>query len=544
MVDLKDLSKYVVVLTGEQSLDGVDDLRELEADFGAGVYPLWSDGLQSIVAFAFEPGHFKEEEARAWVQKAMEKKSADLSLASIIQAVVGPIVRALGGGRDATVPKRGVGLRSFDEARRLVGRAVDEQYGKVDSGGIKEYPWVVDMGDSMVILEVEGERYAVTYQIDASDQVTLGELEPVDEQWVRGDGSPVMLHAFSTRLADGDEADDDDDGLTWKEIIHPGKWFKADSGRLMEVTAEMIKEAFRAWQAGLPKLISVPTAGHYDHAGGLIPAEANRGFVEKLKLIGDRLFAGFKFTDPEVGYGVGVGSIADVSVYLQPSVIHPVSGEKFKWVLEHVLLTNSPLAQDLAPFGDVPLGASSGEGRCMVQFYQQKTEEVNDMKNEKDKDSQGGAVTLSAEDVTTLEQFKGLGLSVADVKAMVAERDQVRQRARDLEITKVVRALEAQEEHAGVVQVDGRRHYPVVCVALEKALREQPAGLALSANDEGQTGFDTVILDIVNAIPSEGRMALDAGDGPAGSKNPADSTLTGPPAEPSDEQIDQLAARL
>jgi len=438
-----------------------------------------------------------------------------------------------------------VGLRSFDEIRRLVEQALDDQYDATGEDDLKQYPWIVEIGTSVVIFDIEGQRYAVTYQIDASDQVTLGEATLVDEQWVRKiDGAPVMLHAFAMKLGAGDEADEGDDELTWKEIIHPGKWFKSDTGREVECTADMIKEVFRAWQAGLPKLISVPTDSHHDYTGGLVPAESNRGFVETLKLIGDRLFGGFKFTDPEVGYGVGVGSIADVSVYLQPSVFHPDSGEKFEWALEHVLLTNAPLAQDLAPFGDVPVGASSGEGRCVVQFYQQKTEEVNEMGKDV-KDPQEGAVTLSAEDAVTLAGFKGLGLSVTDVEAMVAERDQVRQKARDLEITKMVRALEAQEEHAGVVQVDGRRHYPVVCVAMEKALREQPAGLALSANDEGQTGLDAVVLEIVNAIPAEGRMAMDAGDGPSGSKNPDDSTLiSGPDAEPSDEQIDQLAGRL
>lgn len=546
MIDLKDLNKYVVIQTGEQSLDAVDDLREMEGDFGNGIYPLWSDGLQSIVAFAFEPAHFKEEEARAWVEEAIEKKPAELSVASVLQAVIGPIVKALSGsGQRKKPPRAGVGLRSFGEIRRLVEQALDDQYGVVDENNLKECPWIVEIGTSVVIFEIQRERYAATYQIGEDDQVTLGERGPVDEQWVREDGSPVMLHAFAMKLGAGDEADEGDDELTWKEIIHPGKWFKSDTGREVECTADMIKEVFRAWQAGLPKLISVPTDSHHDYTGGLVPAESNRGFVEKLKLIGDRLFGGFKFTDPNVEYGVGVGSIADVSVYLQPSVFHPTSGEKFGWMLEHVLLTNAPLAQGLAPFGDaLPVGASSGEGRCVVQFYQQ-SEEVNKMKKKVlQSDPQEGALTLSAEDAATLEQFKGLALSVADVKAMVAEREQVRQKARDLEITQVVRALEAQDEHAGVVRVEGRRHYPVVCAAVEKALREQPAGLALSANDDGQTGLDTVVLEIVNAIPADGRMAMDANDGPSGQKVVNDDTLTGADAEASVEQIDKLGERI
>jgi len=548
MIDLNDLERYIVISTGDEAPGEVDDLRELEGDFGHGVYPLWSDGLQSIVAFAFEPALFDEEEARAWVKKAMEKKPAEMSLTDIVQAVAAPILRAISAkfGRDT----EGMGLRSFDELRRLVGQALDERYGIVNQQGMKEGPWIVDMGTSAAIIELEGQRYTVTYQVDESDVVTLGKLTPVEQEWVRkADGSPVMLHAFAVRLGPGDEAEDDEaDGLVWKELIHPGKWFKTDTGRIVEITAEIIKEVFRAWKAGLPKLISVPVDHHHVGAGGSVPPTSNRGFVDKLKLIGDRLFGGFRFTDPEVAYGVQVGNIADSSVFLYPNPIHPETGEKFKWELAHVLLTNDPLVQDLGPFGAVPASASGAEGGYIVQSYRQQ--EVDKMKD-KDKGQpeslparQQAGLTLSAEDTTVYQEFQGLGLSVAEVQAMAGERDQVRQRMRDLEITRVVRALEGVEEHRGVTQVEGTRHWPVVCAAVETALKERPGpdALALNVDDEGQTGLDAVVLEIVNALPAEARMALAAQ--PAGSKDPQDPTLQEGDQEPTEEQIDELVTRL
>jgi len=349
----------------------------------------------------------------------------------------------------------------------------------------------------------------------------------------------VFLHRFAVRLGDGDEAEDDkDDGLIWKELIHPGEWFKSDTGRKVQVTAEIIKGVFAAWKAGLPKLISVPSDSHHNQSDGIVPVESNRGFVEKLKLIGDKLFGGFKLTDPEVSYGVQVGNIADCSVYLQPEIIHYETGEKFPWSLRHVLLTNDPLAQGLGPFGAIP--ANRDDRGVIVQSYRQVSEEVNEMSKQDTEQPQG--LTLSAEDAATFEELKGLGLSATEIKALVAERDAVRQKARGLEITQIVRALEGSEQHDDVTQVDDTRHWPVVCAAVEKALSEQPQALAMSADDDGKTGLDAVVLAVVNALPAEARMALQAQ--PIGDKKPDDPSLAPEDGEPTDDQIDELDSRL
>jgi hypothetical protein len=251
-----------------------------------------------------------------------------------------------------------------------------------------------------------------------------------------------------------------------------------------------------------------------------------------------------------VGASVADGSIRDVSVYLQPNVVHPSTGKTYPWALRHILLTNDPLVQDLAPFGAIPASASGGAG-YVVETYKQKeermaenTEPVTPIVQDTAPATPAAAAetpapapALSAEDAQALADFRGLGLSVDAIKALVSG---TRARARELEVTRIVRALEGVETHPGVAQVSGRRHYPVVCAAVETALKEQPAALALGADDNGQTQLDALVLSIVNAIPDEGRMALSTP--PAGDKRPVAPVTD--ISQISDEQATAIADRL
>jgi len=69
-VDLDNLDRYIVVPLTRKGLSSYDDLRELEADFGAGVYALWSDDAASLVAFVFDEVAWKREDAIQWVKDA------------------------------------------------------------------------------------------------------------------------------------------------------------------------------------------------------------------------------------------------------------------------------------------------------------------------------------------------------------------------------------------------------------------------------------------------------------------------------------------
>ena len=445
--------------------------------------------------------------------------------------------------------------QSFEDTRRMVDRALEAKYAvretETSDGAVSyvESPWILEIGPDSVIVEWQRQNYRVSYAIQG-DEVLLGDMEPVEQAWIREDGTPVALHVFDVQLGAGDEADAGDDGLIWKEILRPGRWFKMDSGRPVEVLPEIIEEAYLAFEAGLPRFISVPTDHHHLATRGVVPPESNRGFVRKLKMVGDRLFAGFELLHPEIAAGVQDGTIVDCSVYLQPNVVHPTSGKRFQWVLRHVLLTNDPLVQDLAPFGE-PIPASGNESGAFAMHYQaQATGPQSYEQNSTDEEvvmpeqelEQEQELALSAEEIQSFREIAGLGLSAEEIKALAAQRMQVRQKARELEVTQIVRALEGVEEHPGVTRIEGYRHYPVVVRTVEETLGAE--ALALSADDEGRADVDSVVLSIVNAIPEEGRLALAGQEGPRGNRDPQTGQDEAEDGVPSNEQIDKFAQEL
>lgn len=656
VLDLERLDeRYIVIEAEGQPAHGeVDDLRELEGEFGDGVYPLWSDELQSIVAWAFAKSLYDRDEAEEWVRDAMEPREANLmDIVRTVAAAVGesvarsfgirrpiaakregdwyispvrdlglagedtdwswdaaasnavlgddnwerfarahllvdmsqadegeewptnkgayklPVAKMVGGSLkyvwngavaangalsgartpldapeaakdSAAETLRGiyrkfdkdpenVAAESFDETRRKVEDALYEKYHDPRPAEIS--PWIIEIGPDRAIVEVEGKYYAVSYTV-TEDGVDLGEGEEVERAWVNDQDTPVTLMALTSKLQDGTEAEpDEDDGLVWKELIHPGQWHKMDTGRVVEVTKDIIRSAYEAFEAGLPKYVSVPAGAFHPEQ---VAAEENRGFVAKLKMIGDKLFGGFKFTNPETRKAVEEGSIADCSVYLEPEVVHPESGEQFPWALTHVLLTNTPLVQDLEPFG-APIPASAS-GNVTVDVY------VQDMQTSTEEDhmseQENTDITLSAEDRSLLDNAKELGLTAEDIQAMVAERARVQEKQRDLEVVKIVHALEGKDEHDLVVQQEGTRHWPAVIAAAEKALREQPQALEMSVED-GRTELDEVVLSVVNAIPADARMQVE--EQPVGPKRHEDPTLED---EDSEEAKDAKAAAL
>ena len=521
-VDLTRLEDYIIVQVLPKPVADVKDLRELDMVFGSGVYGLWSDDLQSIVAFAFNDVLWKEEDAKAWVAKS---KKGDVAVAA----------------------------RSFDDTRSMIDKALVKKYGDdshpYETGGL----WVSELNEYKVVYSHGDEHFVATYTIDADGNVTLGEPELVKSGWrYLENNEPVSLMAFDSVLADGDAAEDD--GLTWKEIIRPGTWFKMNTGKRIEVTKEIIDEAFRAFSAGLPRFVSVPADSHHGETRGVIPVEANKGFVPKLRMIGDSLFGGFKFTDAQIGAGVKAGSIADCSVYLQPDVVHPSTGEKFNWVLRHVLLTNDPLVQGLGAWGDIPADGG-GDNVTIIHYRQTEPDQGNKgaiMPEGKGDTGLTGVdeIVLTGDAATEYGKLAGLGLTADELVALVGQKQVIeaqavtlRKKARDMEISRVVLALEGKDAHPGVVQIAGFRHYPVVIVAVEAALRNAPEAMALDADDDGVSGLDGVLLAVVNAIPEDARIELSGDDtGSKGDKKPA---LIGENGEGvTDKQIDELLEKI
>lgn len=359
-------------------------------------------------------------------------------------------------------------------------------------------------------------------------------VEGDDVKDLTSQGDDVTLYGFTGGGAGFEAAEGE--GVYWKEVLHPGVWSRMDSGKPIMVTPDIVEAAYEAYKSGLPKYISVPASHHFRAFNGVVPAEHNRGFVQELKMgKGHRLFAKMKFTNEEARTGVSDGSIADVSAFLEPNVVHPETGKRHKWALRHVLLTNDPQIQDLSPFSDKkPEGFGLSGHVVMFKANQQKEEKRN----------MPDGIYLSGEELEQYKQIQEAG-GVKAFAALQEQQEKLAARMREAEINSVVMALQGQGEHDGVEQIEGYRHAPVVIEAVQEALTKatDEESLALSANGEGQTGVDSVILEVVNAIPKEGRIALDAQSGGKKNRKPPEGGDEEEKEIP-DEAIEEFAAKI
>jgi hypothetical protein len=466
----------------------------------------------------------------------------------------------------------GISATSFDDIREKVRNALEKILvapsipNPIDMPPIEAttaYPWIRDIGSDQVVFEFDGRTFAASYIIQGN-AITIGEPIEVKSTWSAQNGAIINLansplYAFWGSLGDGTDAEEKGDGLIWKEILHPGTWFKSNSGKSIAVTSHIIKEAFRAFTDGYPRYVSVPADHHWLRNSGIVPAETNRGFVKKLKLVGNNLFAGFSFTNEDVKQGVLEGSIADVSAYLRPDVTHNATGEHYDWALLHVLLTNNPLVPDLRQWGEIAAGDMEDDIGGQVFNYVQKGETImsetpdEDVGGTEDTDIMltGQAATeysyLRERGYTSTQlmglaeqssQLEALGLSV---EGLVAQAVSIRQKSRELEISRVIAAMEGSSDHAGVVSIPGYRHHPVVVEAVSNALGNSVRDLALSSDDEGQTSVDALLLEIINAIPEGGRLPISAGE--AGGRHDG-GQHDGDDEELSDEQIDEFIEEI
>jgi len=524
-----------------------DDLRVMDQDVGPAVYAIWSESKQSIVALAFDKSDWEEADAKDWVAKAKEAGKEAKAAVDI----------------DAT---------SFDNIRQTVRAALEQVLTPPTpslDGAVPEYPWIQDIGPDRVVFEYKGKSFAATYSIQ-DEGVSIGEVTEVESSWVKTDGSVInlgeaSLYAFWGSLGAGEDAEEEGDGLIWKEILHPGTWFKSNTGKSIEVTAHIVQEAFRAFSDGYPRYVSVPADHHWTRNRGIVPPEQNKGFVKKLKLLGDKLFAGFSFTNKDTEAGVLEGSIADVSAYLQPDVTHNATGTHYDWALRHVLLTNNPLVPDLAQWGVIAADDTDDEAGRQIRNYVQKKKEEVSMTESTDGAAdpvEGEEITLSGDAATEYSYLRSRGFTSAQllalseqagqleamglsVEGLVAQATTMREKARDLEISRVIAAMEGTADHPDVTRVDGFRHHPVVVEAVSNALGQGVTDLALTSDEAGQTSVDRLILDIANAIPEAGCLPVEADEsGGRHDQGPPDGDEEDAEVELSDEAIDQFLSEV
>lgn len=155
-------------------------------------------------------------------------------------------------------------------------------------------------------------------------------------------------------------------------------------------------------------------------------------------------------------------------------------------------------------------------------------------------------IQLTEQELAQFRTFQTLGLNAEQVAALQQRDTAVRQKARALEINVILNALQGKGEHSGVTQIAGYAHYPVVAQAVEQALLSLPPALALDADENGATGIDAAVLAVANAIPREGRIALQVQ--PQGRKDAqpvqAAAETGDKPHKLTDEQLDTLAGML
>ena len=154
------------------------------------------------------------------------------------------------------------------------------------------------------------------------------------------------------------------DGLIWKCALPVGE-LKVSPGwdgkpiykplRVVEGHSDDPNEAIglqdilTAFKQGAVPHVTVPLS-HADRV------DENTGFVESVKIAPLKdgrpaLWAGIKFTEPEVKEKVERGSIANVSVGLKFGYIKKDSGDQFPVALQHLALTNKPWVPGMPAFG-------------------------------------------------------------------------------------------------------------------------------------------------------------------------------------------------
>jgi len=505
---LKERS-IVVEASGVTSLESYGDLRLLDSELEQGVQALYSDEDETIVAFVFSRGTFTEDKAQEWVREVKDT-GVNLSVqAGLPQARNRPTFMLAGGVSVVTA----IEDVSFEDIRGLLCEALENAHVTMPDGSYR-YPWLTDVFVDYCIIQL-GERYhKLPYIIDDANEVSFGELQEVMRVWqpvaqpedtsLAADmgGTPrVFSMALRDPVSLPADIGADDNGLIWKEIFRVSTTFRPQTGTSLAVDQSMIDAMYEAFEGRALNHVAITASTHHVETDGIVPASETVGFVDRLVKVGQHLYGGLDVRDEDTREQLDKGLIRDCSVYIwadfhdrsHPDTVWP-------WALVHLLLTNYPQLPDLQGFGVAPTAvAASFSG---VQFTQYR-EEL--MTKEQNRDQ---TPALSPEDVVLLEQARVLRAQGFALDGALERQVQLRAKARGLEVSSIVAAMEGRVQRDDVTVIEGTRHYPVVVQAVQAAL--QPDGLGFDIADDGTSPVDGIVLAIVNALPKEARFSLNA----------------------------------
>ncbi len=144
---------------------------------------------------------------------------------------------------------------------------------------------------------------------------------------------------------------DPETGDIWKCISRVGEVYQATTGQIATITRDIILSCYESFGHTV-QYVDVPIGHHWDRP------DLNTGFVTRLSLEdhpdGLRLWGLFHFTEPEIKAKAERGSIADVSVWIEPNLTDPDTGRQYAWSLWHCCLTNKPVMTKLGAFSTPP----------------------------------------------------------------------------------------------------------------------------------------------------------------------------------------------
>lgn len=523
-IDLSTLEKtyHIIPASGAQDLATYEVLRLLDNEIATGVQALWDEMGQSIVAFLFSRGQFTADEARAWVD---EIETAGVNFSIGLSLYDTPLEDILG---------------ILDAA---VWTASDEGH-FVRPDGKAFYPWLYQVYAEFVIVRASGRWYKVPYTLDENNNVTLGEPVEVKMAYtevepqaaagmamaVPGNGKTIHLRLRNLGPAKLKALSATPDDLVWKEIFAVSTTYHPWSDEPLVVEQWMIDGITAAFEGGAFPFVAVTAHDHADDTWGIVPADATVGQVKKLVKDGGRLYGGLSIKDPTIHQALG-DTIVDCSVYLWFD-FNDNRGRHWDIGLVHLLLTNyAQLGGLLSEFGAKPatIAASIGGVNVRYQIYEEAIMSSKPAGFEKTQATPPAAppiqVELTAEQKAFLDAATAAGFDAASVEAFQAQRRAFYKRLREVEIGAVVAALEGKAQHAGVTQVEGYTHFPVVVQAVKDALAALPGTLGLDIGEQGETGIDAAILGIANALPKEARFKLDGPPLPDRSEGAGENTL-------------------
>lgn len=558
-VDIDKLREQYIVIEA----DGVGDLEKLESDLRVldneletGVQALYDADQESIVAFLFAKGQFDEEDARAWVEAA-EENGVNLSLS------VKAAKKQSGPARPTfTLPgtrvEAAVEDMSYQDIIDILRAALEgqgDEPGLEDPKGAYIWPWLKAVFDDYCIVYIDPLYYKVTYSIDDENQVTFGDPEQVRVEYVpvvSADAHAGHPSVFSLHLRDPGKdlpADlaDPDDGLIWKEIFQVSTTFRPITGDALIIEQDMIDAMDASFGKALDQ-VPITASTHHVETDGIVPASETVGFVARMVKVGERLFGGLKIMVEDVLEKLESGLIKDVSVYVWGDFHDRSTGQVWDWVLVHLLLTNYPQLPGLGEFGTGPDAiAASLDGAKFKPYMEENIMPEGQTQVQ---------TQISKEDLALLEEFKTLKAQGFSAEAFQALKDQkavLTAKAREMEIKSIIAALEGKDKREDVTALEGYRHYPAIVAAVEKALQADHQSFGADIGEDGVSPLDAVILEIVNALPAEARLKLEAeparpdrGTSQETQQRPT-TTRTKPikdGSQVSDEQIEQLASDL